>query len=189
MTPDEERRLVADVQYLKDRLAILDVINQQSRGCDRHDADLVADAFHDDGWDEHGTQVTPGKEYGQWANETHTKGSQINMHHITTHTCEIDGPVAHAESYVIGLMLNHDGVTARLLAGRYVDRLEKRAGHWKLAVRRSTVEVAFTGDATLMTLPAFTDRRFAKGTRDRTDVSYARPLEIDTPAENWTPSA
>jgi hypothetical protein len=185
MTPDEERRLLADVQYLKDRQAILDVIHQQSRGCDRHDDELVADAFHSDGWDEHGAQVTPGKQYGQWANETHTKGSQINMHHITTHTCDIDGDVAHAESYVIGLMLNHDGITARLLAGRYLDRLEKRQGEWKLAVRRSTAEVCFSGDATLMKLAAFTDRRFPKGSRDRTDLSYARPLQIDTQAEVW----
>jgi hypothetical protein len=185
MTPEEERQLLADVQYLKDRQAILDVIHQQSRGCDRHDADLVADAFHDDGLDEHGAQVTPGKQYGQWANETHTKGSQINMHHITTHTCEIDGNVAHAESYVIGLMLNHDGMTARLLAGRYLDRLEKREGQWRLAVRRSTAEVCFAGDATMMTVAAFVDRHFPKGTRDRTDLSYSRPLEIDTPAEVW----
>jgi hypothetical protein len=185
MTLEEERRLLADVKYLTDRQAILDVINQQSRGCDRHDAELVADAFHEDGWDEHGAQVTPGKQYGRWANDTHTKGSQVNMHHITTHTCEIDGDVAHAESYVIGLMLNHDGVTARLLAGRYLDRLEKRDGEWKLAVRRSTAEVCFSGDATLMTLAAFTDRRFPKGARDQSDLSYARPLEIDTPAEVW----
>jgi hypothetical protein len=146
---------------------------------------LVADAFHQDGFDEHGTQITPGKQYGQWANETHTKGSKINMHHITTHTCEIDGDVAHAESYVIGLMLNHDGVTARLLAGRYLDRLEKRDGQWKLVVRRSTAEVCFSGDATMMTLTAFTDRHFPKGVRDQSDLSYTRPLEIDTPADAW----
>ncbi len=185
MTPDEERQLMADVQYLKDRQAILDVINQQSRGCDRHDTELVAEAFHEGGWDEHGTQITPGKEYGQWANETHTKGSLINMHHITTHSCEIEGDVAHADSYVIGLMLNHDGVTARLLAGRYVDRLEKRDGEWKLVVRRSTAEVCFSGDATMMKVAAFTDRHFPKGARGRTDLSYARPLEIDTPTDVW----
>jgi SnoaL-like domain len=185
MTPEVERRLLADVQYLKDRQAILDVIHQQSRGVDRHDAELVADAFHENSWDEHGAQVTRGKQYGHWANDTHAKGSQINMHHITTHTCDIDGEVAHTESYVIGLMLNHDGVTARLLAGRYVDRLEKRDGQWKLVVRRSTAEVCFSGDATLMTLAAFTDRRFPKGGRDRTDLSYARPLEIDRPTDGW----
>jgi SnoaL-like domain len=183
MTAEEERQLLADVQYLKDRQAILDVIHRQSRGVDRHDVDLVADAFHENSWDEHGAQVTPGKQFGHWANDTHSKGSQINMHHITTHTCEIEGEVAHAESYVIGLMLNHDGVTARLLAGRYVDRLEKRDGQWKLVVRRSTAEVCFSGDATLMTLEAFTDRHFPKGSRDRSDLSYARPLEVDTPAD------
>ena len=117
--------------------------------------------------------------------ETHAKGSLINMHHITTHSCEIEGDVAHADSYVIGLMLNHDGVTARLLAGRYVDRLEKRDGDWKLVVRRSTAEVCFSGDAAMMTVAAFTDRHFPRGARGRTDLSYTRPLEIDTPTDVW----
>ena len=185
MTDAEFEELRADVRYLKDRQEILDCVARYARGCDRFDAEVLASAFHDDGVDEHGFTVNPGSKYPEWANEQHSRGSLQNMHHITTHTCEIDGNVAHAESYVIGLMLNHDGVTARLLAGRYLDRLEKREGQWRLAVRRSTAEVCFAGDATLMTQAAFVDRHFPKGARNLTDLSYARPLEIDTPAEVW----
>ena len=65
-------------------------------------------------------------------NATHAAGSQQTMHNITTHTCEIDGDVAHAESYVMGAILNRDGVTARLLCGRYIDRLERRDGEWRI---------------------------------------------------------
>ena len=185
MTPDEERQLVADVQYLKDRQAILDVINQQSRGCDRHDTELVAEAFHEGGWTSTGPRSRRARSTGSGPTRPTPRARKINMHHITTHSCEIEGDVAHADSYVIGLMLNHDGVTARLLAGRYVDRLEKRDGEWKLIVRRSTAEVCFSGDATMMKVAAFTDRHFPKGTRGRTDLSYARPLEIDTPTDVW----
>ncbi len=176
---DELRR---DVQYLKDRLAIVDCVATQARGHDRHDIDLITSAYHEDGWDEHGTAINPGPQYGEWANATHAAGSQVNMHHMTTHVCEIDGDVAHAESYVMGAMLNHDGVTARLLCGRYLDRLEKRDGVWRIAVRRSTVEVAFTADASILETDIFRDRHFPKGSRDPRDLSYARPLEIDSQA-------
>jgi hypothetical protein len=182
MTTQDLDSLRGDVQYLKDRLAILDCINRQSRGHDRHDVELMNGCFHEDGWDEHGTAVTPGPQYGEWANATHAAGSQVNMHHITTHQCEIDGDVAHAESYVMGAMLNHDGVTARLLCGRYIDRLERRDGTWRISARRSTVEVAFTADASILEADVFRDRHFAKGSRDKRDLSYQRPLQIDTPA-------
>jgi hypothetical protein len=175
-----------DVEYLKDRQAILDCVAMQAQGHDRHDIALMTSAFHEDGFDEHGTAVTPGPKYGEWANATHSAGSQVNMHHITTHVCEIVGEVAHADSYVMGAMLNHDGVTARLLCGRYIDRLEKRDGVWRIVVRRSTVEVAFTADASILETDVFRDRHFSKGSRDKKDLSYQRPLEIDTPApEVW----
>ena len=179
---DDVRR---DVQYLKDRQAILDCISTLSRGTDRHDVDQMTNAFHPDGWDQHGNTVVAGAEFGATMNATHAAGSQQTMHNITTHTCEIDGDVAHAESYVMGAILNRDGVTARLLCGRYIDRLERRDGKWRIAVRRSTVEVAVTADASILQTPVFRDFHFAKGTRDESDLSYQRPLEIDTPTEVW----
>jgi hypothetical protein len=185
MTADEEHQLLADVRYLKDRQEILDVVNKHARGCDRHDAELVAETYSDDGFDEHGTTITPGKKYGYWANETHSSSMAINMHNIATHTCEIEGDVAHAETYAIGLFLNTDGVTARCMAGRYLDRLERRNGKWEIVVRRSTTEVCFKGDASIMEFQPFLDRHFPKGTRDRSDLSYVRPLQIDSPAETW----
>jgi hypothetical protein len=186
MDEDDMDDLRSDVEYLKDRLAITDCIASLSRGNDRHDVELLGDAFHEDGWDEHGTAVIAGTDYANWANSTHSAGSQVNMHHITTHLCEIEGDIAHAESYVMGVMLNHDGVTARVLSGRYLDRLEKRDGTWRIAVRKSTTEVAFVADASILKAEVFREWHFAKGSRDRRDLAYTRPLEIDTPApEVW----
>jgi hypothetical protein len=186
MNDIELEALRRDVQYMRDRVEILDCVAALSRGHDRHDLDLMTNAFHEDGWDEHGTAVNSGPKYGSWANATHTAGSQVNMHHITTHLCEIDGEVAHAESYVMGVMLNPDGVTARVLSGRYLDRLEKRDGRWRIAVRRSTAEVAFVADATILKTDVFRNWHFAKGSRDQRDLAYQRPLELDSPApEVW----
>ena len=71
------------------------------------------------------------------------------------------------------------------MCGRYVDRLERRDGVWRIAIRRATVELAFTADASLLQSEFFKDQRFVKGTRDRSDLSYERPLSIDTTATRW----
>jgi hypothetical protein len=113
-------------------------------------------------------------------------GELLGLQRITTHTVEIDGDTAHAESYVLVTLLNHDGETARFINGRYIDRLEKRDGGWRIAVRRSTVEVMVSADASGLTARLFTEQGYPKGTRDRRDLSYARPLQRETPApELW----
>lgn len=50
------------------------------------------------------------------------------------------------------------------------------------AVRRSTVEVMFLADASVLQSSFFKDAGYPVGTRDRSDLSYQRPLSIDAPA-------
>ena len=150
MNDDAMSELQAKIDYLLDRQAILDCVAQHARGHDRHDSDLITASYHADGFDEHGKAINSGADYANWINPVHAAGSQNHLHNITTHTVEIDGDTAHAESYVLVALLNHDGVTARLINGRYIDRLEKRDGVWRIAVRRSTVEVMITGDASAL---------------------------------------
>jgi hypothetical protein len=178
-------QLRRDVQYLMDRTAILDCIARHARGHDRHDVELLSSAYHEDGVDEHGHAVNPASRYAEWANATHAASSRLHMHNLTTHLCEIEGDVAHCESYVIVGLLDKGGKTARLLCGRYVDRMERRAGVWRIALRRSLVDLALQGDASLLELPAFAAQGYARGTRDRRDISYQRPLELDEPPERW----
>jgi hypothetical protein len=174
--------LHADVRYLMDRTAILDCIARHARGCDRHDIDLISSAYHPDGVDEHGYAVNSGTEYGNWANAAHAETSTVHLHNITTHTCEIDGETAHAESYVIVVLIGSDGRSAQFITGRYIDRLERRDDQWRIVVRRSTVEGMFIADARVLQSPFFTEKGYLVGTRDRTDLSYERPLSLDVPA-------
>ena len=186
MSADDLSQLQQKIDYLMDRQAILDCVAMHARGHDRHDADIITAAYHDDGYDEHGKAINPGPAYAAWINPVHAAGSQNHLHNITTHTVEIDGDTAHAESYVLVTLLNHDGETARFINGRYIDRLEKRDGVWRIAVRRSTVEVMVSADASGLSHPLFTEQGYPKGTRDRRDLSYARPLQLETPApELW----
>lgn len=171
-----------DVRYLLDRTEILDCIARHARGCDRHDIDLITAAYHRDGVDEHGYATNAGPDYGAWANATHAETSRVHTHNITTHTCEVDGDTAHAESYVIVVLIGPDAKSAQFITGRYIDRLERRDGQWRIAVRRSTVEGMFLADARVLQSSFFTEKGYLVGTRDRADLSYQRPLTLEAPA-------
>lgn len=177
--------LARDVRYLKDRLAIQDLIARHAHGHDRLDAAIITGTYHEDGVDEHGHAVNVGAAYADWANAVHAAGSQLHLHNITTHRCEIDGDVAHCESYVLVALLNNDGKTARFINGRYVDRVERRDGDWKIALRRATVDLLMMGDAAVLQAPAFREQGYIRGTRDTADVAYARPLSLDWPTTKW----
>jgi SnoaL-like domain len=133
------KRLQKDVQYLMDRTAIRDCISRHSRGHDRHDDNILTAVYHDDGLDQHGAAVSSGPEYAAWMNPVHAAGSQAHTHNLTTHTCEIDRNTAHAESYVLVCLLNHDASPPVSSAGVISTawRSGMGRGESRSAVRRS----------------------------------------------------
>ena len=183
MNSDERlATLEAKVQELLDRQAILDCIQRNSRGNDRFDVDLITSSYHPDAVHELGPKHISGREYGEHANHSHGRLFAANLHNVTTHSCQIDGNVAHAESYSLGIFLDKSGETSRLLAGRYIDRLEKRDGQWRIALRRATVEIALEAKAILPNGNPLPGSNYLKGNRDRTDPSYERPLTTQSGA-------
>ncbi|OBK64268.1 hypothetical protein A5653_23240 [Mycobacterium colombiense] len=182
--PGELDELHRRLRYLEDRTAVLDCVMNQARGHDRHDTELMASVYFENGVDEHGPVVKPGPEYGDYANQAHSTVFEDHLHNITTHTCDINGDEAHCESYVIGAMRVKNANTVLLMGGRYLDRLERRDGVWKIAVRRCTVEWTMNGDCSV--LAAGGVKGFIKGKWDRTDPSYLRPLRVDSePVDRW----
>lgn len=180
---EEVRQLRQTVQLLKDRQEILDVIIRESRGRDRHDAELTASCYWPDGADEHGPVPFSATEYPEIANQGHAAAFAANQHNLANHLCEIDGDTAYCETYVVGMLLALDGQTCTVAAGRYMDQLERRNGEWRILWRRSTVEMASVGDATWLQSPPV--KGFLKGTRDREDLSYQRPYVIGGPGARW----
>jgi len=172
-------QLQRDVQYLKDRLAITDRIARHARGHDRHDTELMTSSYWEDAVDEHGHAINPGPKYAAWANAAHSAGSLLHTHNVTTHLCDIVGDVAHCESYVIVGLLDRGGNTARFISGRYIDRIERRHDEWKIALRRSIVDLMICGDASMLKNPLFTQQGYTKGAWDESDLSYQRPLSLE----------
>ena len=183
-TDDRLAALERQVQYLTDRQDILDCLVSTSRGNDRFDKDLIVGGYHEGGIHELGSKQISGADYGDHANSAHANIAATNLHTVAMHSCDIDGDTAHTESYVIGLFADPDGQGARILAGRYIDRLERRDGRWGIVLRRCTVEVVMEGKTVLPNGQGILGSGYLKGSRDRSDPSYQRPLTCEG-GERW----
>jgi hypothetical protein len=165
-----------ELQKLLDRQAILDCLNRFSRGMDRFDRELFRSAFHADATVAAGPFVGGPDELYAWASSLHEAGQTATQHDLLNHSCDIDGDVAHAETYYLFVGRNRDD-SNWMAGGRYLDRLEKRDGQWRIALRNNVIE--WSGMLPTMPIPyADLPDIHANGApeRDRTDPSYLRPL-------------
>jgi hypothetical protein len=166
----------ARLAQLLDRQDILDCLVRFCRGMDRFDRDLFLSAFHVDCVIAAGPFVGGPVELYAWASDLHEQGQKATMHYLLNHTCEIDGNVAHTETYYLFTGRNRDD-TNWLAGGRYIDRLERRDGAWKIALRSNAIEWA--GMAPSTPIPFADDPGVhLNGVASRTpaDPSYLRPL-------------
>lgn len=165
-----------EIQRLLDLQAIRDVVHGYVRGLDRHEDERVVAAYHPDALDRHGPFTGTPDEFVAWANELHEADWIAHQHHLTTHNVELDGDVAHAETYCIGTFLRRDDAVVDMAGGRYIDRLERRDGEWRIAAREVVIEWACSAPREGC---RFSPEMFPDGTWDRSDPSYRRPLVVD----------
>lgn len=170
-----DKLTAADIRWLLDRQEIADCIYRYTRGLDRHDPVLIASAFWPDAQITYGAVFTsPRDEYAQWAiADDAIRFSTAHLHNITQQTIDIQGDTAHVESYLLAVEERPDQ-TSQLTAGRYIDRLERRNGEWRIVVREFVLDSKAKLDASIFT-PDKTCQPSC-GTWDKADLSYARPL-------------
>jgi hypothetical protein len=175
---------------LLDRQAILDCIQQVSRGIDRMDADLVLSAFHDGAVDDHGAFVGHPVEFVKWVFDL-VKTLTNTQHSITNHVCEIDGDSAHAETYYLSISTSAEGRIG-ITGGRYLDRLERRESRWGIVTRRAIEEWRGALSPTVWPVELVDALRSGgRPARDKSDLSYERPLSVrqEKVGYVWRPSA
>jgi hypothetical protein len=160
----------SEVQELLDKQAIREVMVRYCRGLDRMDPELVASVYHCDATDDHGGRSFAGADIGpgiiNWSRELNIL---TGNHHITNQTIRVDGDRAVSESYYSGFMLERrdDGASRTIqMVGRYLDRLERRNGEWRITQRLVVPEM-------VRYMPASADGpHWHLGQADR-DPSYA----------------
>lgn len=171
--------LARSVRTLKDRQAILDCVHNYCRGIDRFDRELLLSVYHPDAIDDHGIFVGGPTGFVEWTFAFHGTQQHSTQHIVTNHTCELDGDVAHTETYWILAAMNTAGPELSLGGGRYLDRFERRDDRWAIATRKCLIDRS--GAPGAAPVPAELLGLFgAVGVpmRDKTDPSYQRPLCI-----------
>jgi len=121
------------------REEIRDLLARYCRGVDRMDADLIASAYHPDAIDEHGITQFTGETVGAGIVAL-MQSARFSMHHVTNQLIQLhDDDHAGCETYYVVWQTIPDEGGEQLLhvLGRYVDRLERRDGEWRIAHRAS----------------------------------------------------
>ena len=166
----------ARLETLLHRQDIHDCLVGFSRAMDRFDRALFLASFHDDAIISAGEFVGGPVELYDWASALHETGQSATQHNLLNHSCDIQGDVAHAETYYLFVGRNRDD-SNWVAGGRYIDRFELRNEQWKIAFRTNVIE--WSGMAPSLPIP-FADvvDLYLNGSasRSKADPSYQRPL-------------
>jgi len=156
----EELSSLAEIRQLQARYC---------RGIDRADAELVRSVYWADAVDDHGAFRGTREEYVAWVIPVVRERFAALQHTLWQSHIELDGDLARCETYFVQGSLRHDGNSYNA-TGRYLDRLERREGEWRI-LERLTVMEWFSPPVPTNPEHA-TEAGFAKGRQDRTDPSY-----------------
>lgn len=145
MTDDADLALVHQVA---DRQEITSQLHRYCRSLDRCDRALLESVFHPDSVHEMGGFEGPSMQFCEFAFDVLSE-LEMTQHLLGNVLIELDGDTAYAESYFVayhrvaaetaatGSFAAHQpGVDEDVfIAGRYIDRFERRDGVWKIARR------------------------------------------------------
>jgi hypothetical protein len=166
----------ARLELMLDRQDIVDCLTRFSRGMDRFDRELVLGSFHPDAVIAAGEFVGGPAALYDWSTAMHAEGQIATHHNLLNHSCDIDGSAAHTETYYLFVARNRDE-TNWIAGGRYLDRLEKRSGEWRIILRNNVIE--WSGLIPTMAIP-YADvpdiHLNGESARSSQDPSYQRPL-------------
>lgn len=174
--------LEAKVAYLSDRQQIHDVYLRYMRGFDRNDVELLKSAFWPDAQINYSFHSASVEEFVVEHETAHKKVQTHWGHLITNESVDIAGDVAHVETYVTELATQKEG-KSRIVSGRYIDRLDRRNGKWRIAVREFIPHFFTETNDALDFNHNWPGTDCGKGTWDKRDPSYLRPLKRRTDKE------
>lgn len=186
-----------DVQWLRDRAEIQDVLYRYCRAVDRLDLDLLKDVYHPEGSDNHGSFSGNAHAFADYIIPHLRDHVAYGFHTVTHSLIDIRGDEAGSESYYYGyhrIPGGWDAVSAYfgeayaarwrdagrieseheyVAGGRYIDHLVRHEGRWRIFSRTLTNEWSqaspLTHDRDAGGVAAYN----LPGARDRSDPAYA----------------
>lgn len=169
---DRDGRIAA----MLDKHEIRECLERFSRGMDRFDRAIYLSAFWDDAETAAGPFVGSAADCWDWAIPMHEAGQIVTHHALLQSNIDLDGDIAHAETYYQFVGRNRDE-SLWVAGGRYVDRLERRDGEWRIALRTNVIEWGFMPPPMPIPFADVPDIALnGVSARDGSDPSYRRPL-------------
>ena len=130
------------IEAAADRLEIMDLSSTYSRGLDRLDGAIQRTVFWDDAFLSYGVYEGGPDDFVTFCQDA--LAAQASNHHFLGQIqVELDGDEAWGEVYYQAFhrLNDHAGKPRDLfIAGRYLDRYERRQGVWKIAYRTELVD-------------------------------------------------
>jgi hypothetical protein len=128
--------ITEELKALVQRDQIRDCIVRLARGEDRRDAELIRACYWPDSTTDYGVFVGSFDEYLAWV----VPGSPaipVTQHVLGQSLIDLKGEAALVESHVMSYHRINMGEEERdtVIGGRYLDRVEKRGGQWRIAQR------------------------------------------------------
>ena len=163
----------AGLQLLLDERDIRRLLAEYAHGCDRCDGALMGSVYAADSWDDHGVTKAAGPEFSRVMTEEIIPASCETLSHLLGQSLiEVDGDTARAETYYVAVTLSTvDGAPmCNQLGGRYVDRLERSHGAWKVKHRVCLRDWSVSLD---VKADSFAHAQLTLGRRDGEDVGVA----------------
>lgn len=169
MTPETERRL----DELLSKQEIYERLCDYMRGQDRLDPVLHRSVFWDDARTDYGIYKGDADGFVAFAQGVLTPHGS-NQHLIGQVRIDLEGDVGFGEVYFLAYhrVVEEGEDKDLIIAGRYVDRYERRDGVWKIAFRSELVDWARTDPAADAVLKSSTQTLL--GRRGADDLSSQR---------------
>ncbi|MCB2073677.1 MAG: nuclear transport factor 2 family protein [Novosphingobium sp.] len=163
------------LQEMLDHHEIRKVLAEYCHACDRADGAMMAGCYTgDDSFDDHGTVKASGPEYVRVMMDRIVERTEAMAHILGQSLIDVDGDKACAETFFIGFFRLPGGEkeppVMNQLVGRFVDRLERIGGQWKIRHRTCVRDTSTTAPITRDDYAGF---GFVEGTRDSKDPGAA----------------
>jgi hypothetical protein len=168
-------------EALADRLAILDVLAIHSRGLDRLDSRLIKLAYWPEAIVDYGGFKGAAHQFAELVTGALAESYELTQHCLSNSLVALSEDSARGalpegrarvESLVSAYHLLAGGQEAMSFCGRYLDKLERRDGLWKLIHRRVVMDWS-QRQAVVDERGAESFMHLTKGRNDSDDASYA----------------
>jgi hypothetical protein len=128
--------ITEELRALLERDKIRECVTRLARGEDRRDAKLISASYWPDSTTDYGVFIGSFDKYLAWV----VPGSPaipVTQHVLGQSIIDVAGNVARVETHVTSYHRVNMGTEERdtVIGGRYLDRIEKRGGEWRIASR------------------------------------------------------